>query len=83
MPSLHRRGHSRDLSDIPLKWRRRLARYADALAHAWDEWSDTIDAIEDPETDADAEDMGLAFAQFSRLRRLGGEVRPRFRSQDG
>jgi len=63
---------------VATAWKEHLAQYAADLTQAWDEWSDTIDAIEDPETDADAEDMGLAFAQFSRLRRLGVKFDPAF-----
>jgi hypothetical protein len=42
-----------------------------SIAQAWDEWSRTVDIANDPETDVDAEDMGVVLPQFARLRRLG------------
>lgn len=63
---------------VATAWRDVIAQYAADLAQAWDEWSETIEAVDDPQTDPDAEDMGLAFAQFSRLRRLGVRFDPGF-----
>jgi hypothetical protein len=54
---------------VATAWRDMLGQYAADLSQTWDEFSETLDGIDDHEPDA--EDFAAAFSRFARLRRLG------------